>query len=56
MSVVYEDELIGIANAQDSRHARRYDPDSGLAVPLSCTASGIAGPASPRPTASRKKK
>lgn len=42
MSILDEGELIWIAKAQGSKHALRYDPDSGLTVPLYCTASGLA--------------
>ncbi|MGO1184296.1 MAG: IclR family transcriptional regulator [Micrococcaceae bacterium] len=42
MSILDEGELTWIAKAQGSQHALRYDPDSGLTVPLFCTASGLA--------------
>ncbi|WBL19590.1 IclR family transcriptional regulator [Citricoccus sp. NR2] len=42
MSVLDEDELIWITKAQGSKHALRYDPDSGQTVDLLSTASGLA--------------
>lgn len=42
LSILDEGNLIWIAKAQGSKHALRYDPDSGLTAPLFCTASGLA--------------
>lgn len=42
LAVVDRDDLIFVAKSQGARGALRYDPDMGLAVPLSCSAAGHA--------------
>lgn len=42
LAVVDGDDLVFVAKAQGATRGLRYDPDMGLAVPLSCSAAGHA--------------